>query len=193
MSTVVLHVTMSLDGFMAGPNVSVDQPMGEGGLRLHEWVFNTATSPIDAAVAHALRSTVGAVVLGRRTFDVGIGVWGDTPFPAPCYVVTHRADDPLRMQSGTFTFAVDGIDAAIRDARGAAGDRDVVIMGADIAQQALRYGHIDELHLQIAPVLLGSGRRLFEGTGPTPIEFERLSTQDSPYVTHLKYRVRHER
>jgi dihydrofolate reductase len=189
MARVLLDVTMSLDGFMAGPNVSVEHPMGEGGLRLHEWIFNTSTSEVDADIAREMSATTGAVVLGRRTFDVGINVWNDTPFPVPCFVLTH---DPLAERiekSGTFTFATDVRDAHAR-ATAAAGERDVRLMGAEVGQQFLAAGLVDEIRIQLAAVLLGAGRRLFDNLGDEHIELERLSTVESPYVTHLRFRVR---
>lgn len=189
MGNVILHVTMSLDGFMAGPNISTTQPMGEGGLRLHEWVFNTSTSDIDAQVVKELFATTGAVVLGRRTFDVGIEVWQDTPFPVPCFVLTHNPRQPLVMASGAFTFVDRGLNAALEQARAAAGDKQINLMGADIAQQFLQAGLLDEIHLQIAPVLMGRGRRLFEHLGSAAIELERLQVIESPYVTHMQFRV----
>ncbi|MFC4147932.1 dihydrofolate reductase family protein [Micromonospora mangrovi] len=189
MARVLLDVTMSLDGFMAGPRVSAAHPMGEGGLRLHEWIFNTATSEVDAEIAREMQATTGAVVLGRRTFDVGIGVWNDTPFPAPCFVLTH---DPLAERvekGGTFTFVTDVHDAHAR-ATAAAGERDVRLMGAEVAQQFLAAGLVDEIRVQLAPVLLGAGRRLFDNLGDAHIELDRLGTVESPYVTHLRFRVR---
>lgn len=190
MGNVILHVTMSLDGFMAGPNVSETQPMGEGGLRLHEWIFNTATSAIDAQVVKELFATTGAVVLGRRTFDVGVQVWQDTPFPVPSFVLTHNPRPPLVMKSGVFTFVDRGINAALDQARAVAGDKQINLMGADIAQQFLQAGLVDEIHIQVAPVLMGNGRRLFEHLGGEAIELERVKVIESHYVTHLQFRVR---
>lgn len=189
MARVLLDVTMSLDGFMAGPDVSVEHPMGKGGLRLHDWVFNTSSSEVDAAIAREMSETTGAVVLGRRTFDVGIDVWNDTPFAVPCFVLTH---DPLAERvekSGTFTFVTDVRDAHAR-ATAAAGDRAVRLMGAEVGQQFLAAGVVDEIRIQLAPVLLGAGRRLFDNLGAEHIELERVRTVESPYVTHLWFRVR---
>ncbi|MFE9446345.1 dihydrofolate reductase family protein [Streptomyces sp. NPDC006602] len=112
MSKVVLHVTMSLDGFMAGPDVSIEHPMGRGGLRLHDWILNTPTSDVDATVTQEISASTGAVVLGRRTFDVGVEVWQDTPFPVPCFVLTHNARSQRAMKSGTFTFITSGLKSA---------------------------------------------------------------------------------
>ncbi|MGI8329159.1 dihydrofolate reductase family protein [Actinomadura scrupuli] len=189
MTQVILHVTMSLDGFMAGPGISAEHPMGEGGLRLHEWVFNGSDNEADAGVTRELLATTGAVVLGRRTFDVGVGVWEDTPFPVPCFVLTHEVRDELVMKSGTFTFVTGGVDDALKRARAAAGEQKINLMGADVAQQFLRAGLLDEIHLQLAPVMLGTGRRLFEHLGTEHIELERTRVTESPYVTHLRFRV----
>ncbi|ETK34917.1 dihydrofolate reductase family protein [Microbispora sp. ATCC PTA-5024] len=189
MAKVVVHVTMSLDGFMAGPRVSAESPMGEGGLRLHEWVFNASDGGPDGEVMRELSAVTRAVVLGRRTFDVGVGVWEDTPFPAPSFVVTHERRPPMPMKSATFTFVDDGLASAIRQARAVAGEGTVVVMGADVTQQALRAGLVDEIDLQLAPVLLGDGLRLFDHLGPRRVELQRTRVIESPYVTHLRYRV----
>ncbi|MFJ5827880.1 dihydrofolate reductase family protein [Streptomyces sp. NPDC093089] len=193
MSKVVLNVTMSLDGFMAGPDISAEHPMGRGGLRLHEWIFDTSGSEVDAAVAREVSDSTGAVVLGRRTFDVGVEVWEDTPFPVPCFVLTHNARSQAVMKSGTFTFITGGVESALQQARAAAGGKDVTIMGADIAQQALRARLLDEINLQIAPVLMGDGRRLFDHLGKEHIELERSRILVSPHVTHMRFRVTHAR
>jgi len=188
MGKVLLDVTMSLDGFMAGPNVGVEHPMGEGGLRLHEWLFNTSKSDVDAEVQREMFATTGAVVLGRRTFDVGIGVWEDTPFPVSCFVLTHEPLEPRVEKGGTFTFVTD-VETAFQQATAAAGEKDVRLMGADISQQFLKAGLIDEIRIQLAPVLLVHGRRLFEHLGTEHIELERIGIVESPYVTHLRFRV----
>lgn len=198
MGSILLDVTMSLDGFITGPNVGVELPLGEGGERLHGWMatpnqggdwHQTAASEVDARVKQELFAKTGAVVMGRRSFDVGIGPWGDTPYPLPCFVVTHQAREDLVRQSGTFTFVTEGIQGALQRARAAAGERDVCLMGAEIAQQCLSAGLLDELHIHLAPVLIGDGRRLFDHLGTGPIELERTSVIQSPYVTHLRFRV----
>jgi dihydrofolate reductase len=193
MSKVVLNVTMSLDGFMAGPDISAEDPMGRGGLRLHEWIFDRSGSEADAAVTREVSDSTGAVVLGRRTFDVGVDVWEDTPFPVPCFVLTHNARSQMVMKSGTFTFITAGVETALQQAQTAAGGKDVTLMGADIAQQALRARLLDEINLQIAPVLMGDGRRLFDHLGREHIELERSRILASPHVTHLRFRVAHTR
>ncbi|HKT02461.1 MAG TPA: dihydrofolate reductase family protein [Rugosimonospora sp.] len=188
MGKVFVHVTMSLDGFVAGADPSPEQPMGAGGMRLHDWVFKASASDVDTEVIQELFGTTGAVILGRRTFDVGLGAWEDTPFPVPCFVLTHRGRDQLPMRSGTFTFVTDGIHSALRRAQAAARGRHINLMGADVTQQYLRAGLVDEVQLQLSPVLLGSGKRLFEHLG-TGLELERTGVAESPYVTHLRYRV----
>ncbi|AWS45345.1 deaminase [Streptosporangium sp. 'caverna'] len=189
MGKVILHVTMSLDGFMAGPDISVELPMGRGGPRLHDWIFNASSNNVDGGVIRELFATTGAVVLGRRTFDVSLGEWEDTPFPAPSFVLTHEVREELAMKSGTFTFVTDGVESALRLARAAAGEKNVIVMGADVSQQILRAGLLDEIHLQIAPVLIGEGRRLFDHLGTDHIELERTRVIESPHATHLEFRV----
>lgn len=189
MGKVALHFSISLDGFIAGPGISREAPMGEGGMRLHEWMFNEPKNAIDTEAVREIFASVGAVVLGKRTFDLGIGEWGDVPFPAPSFVVTHHARAPLAQKSGTFTFVDDGIESAILRARVAAGDKNVVVMGADVAQQALKAGLADELVLQLVPVLMNEGIRLFERLGTENIELELQRQTQSPNVMHLRYRV----
>jgi dihydrofolate reductase len=198
---ILLNMSMSLDGFIAGPGVDVDRPMGEGGERLHEWLFQDdsdravaadGNSPngVDAQVAREFSTATGAVVIGKRMFDVGVGLWGDTPFPVPSFVLTHEARERLVMKSAAFTFVTDGIGSAVRQAQAAAGDKDVLVMGgAGIAQECLRAGIVDEIQIQLVPVLLGAGTRLFDQLSPGHIELERTSLIESPHVTHLRFRV----
>lgn len=188
MGKVTLHFSMSLDGYVAGPGVGIDQPMGAGGEQLHDWLFAALRSEADLQVEKEIFASVGAVVIGRRTFDVGIGPWGDTPFPARCFVLTHRKRDPLPQKSGTFTFVGNGIEHALRLATEAAQGRDVVVMGADIAQQALKAGLVDELNLQLVPRLLSDGRRLFDGMDAPGSAFELVRALPSPHAMHLRYR-----
>ena len=190
MGKLLLSFTMSLDGFIAGPDVSVDEPMGRGGERLHEWIFNDSPERgADPEMAKEMFDVVGAVILGRRTFDVGLKPWGDTPFPVPCFVLTHRPREPLAMKSGTFTFVADGIVSALDQARAAAGGKDIIVMGANAAQQYLKAGLADTLVLQLAPVLLGAGTRLFDHLGADHIELTRTRLIGSPFVTHMKFDV----
>jgi len=187
MGKVLLDVSISLDGFVAGPNVSVDSPMSEGGERLHEWLFASG-SDVDAEVAREMHETTGAVVLGRRTFDVGVGVWEDTPFPVSCFVLTHDPLEERVEKSGTFSFVTD-VESAFQLAKAAAGEKDVRLMGAEVSQQFLEAGLVDETRIQLAPVLMGNGRRLFASLGTEHIELERTAVLESPHVTHLRFRV----
>jgi dihydrofolate reductase len=174
---------------MTGPNVSVSNPMGEGGLRLHEWILTDQPSDADARVSRDAASSVGAVIIGRRMFDVGVGVWDDTPFPVPTFVLTHEAREPLSMTSGTFTFVNDGIERALEQASAVAGDKHVRLMSGTVARQALDKGLVDEIHIQVAPILLGRGQRLFDCLQHGNVELEPVEVVASPRVTHLHYRV----
>ncbi|MBV1939167.1 dihydrofolate reductase family protein [Streptomyces sp. BV286] len=187
MSRVVLDVSMSLDGFTAGPNVGEKEPMGAGGEGLHEWMSGEGPDgAVDVAVREAVDARVGAVVIGRRTFDLGLGLWGGTPWPGvPSFVVTHRTREDLAGDNGG-TFAFDGLEAAARRAKEAAGDKDVLVLGADVARQLLGAGLIDEVSVHLVPLLLGQGTPLFAG------ERAELIPQGKPVtgsVTHLRYRV----
>jgi dihydrofolate reductase len=201
MGIVVLSMSVSLDGFSAGPDVTVERPMGEGGERLHEWLFNgdsdravaaggTSPTGVDTQIAQELFATTGAVVVGRRTFDVGVDLWADTPFPVPCFVLTHEPREQLVMKSAAFTFVTNGIESALGQAQAAASDKDILVMGgAHTAQQFIRAGLVDEVQIQLVPVLLGAGIRLFDHVGTHHIELERTILLGSPHVTHLRFRV----
>lgn len=192
MGKVVVSCSVSLDGFSAGPDISMEEPMGRGGERLHTWLFRDGMADsVDGEVVRAERAEVAAVVLGRRTFDLGLPHWGDTPWPAPSFVLTHEVRDPMPMSSAAFTFVNDGVASAVGQARAAAGGGTVLVMGcADVAQQAIRAGLVDELRLQVVPVLLGGGTRLLDNLGPEQVELELVESIESPVVTHLRYRVR---
>ncbi len=202
MGKVTVDITTSLDGFVAGPNDGPDLGLGEGGERLHEWVFDLASwrephglaggeTNVDSEVLdEAFRST-GAIVLGRRMFDNARG-WGENPpFHMPVFVLTHEARGPEAKEGGTtFTFVRDGIESALEQARRAAGEKNIGIAGgANTIQQYVRAGLVDEIQVHIAPLLLGGGIRLFEHLGAGPIELERVRVIDSAAVTHLKFRV----
>jgi dihydrofolate reductase len=211
MSSVTCHISVSLDGFVAGPNQSVDNPIGEGGMRLHEWVFETASwreqhgleggeRTADAEVADEVVQGVGAYIMGRKMFGGGDGQWDEAwtgwwgenpPFHAPVFVLTHHSRDPLPMRGGTtFTFVTNGIESALKQAQEAAGDKDVAIAGgASAAKQYLAAGILDELYLHIVPVILGAGERLLENVGDPVLEPVKVIA--SPAVTHVKYRVAH--
>jgi dihydrofolate reductase len=199
MSTVTCQISISLDGFVAGPNQSIDNPIGEGGMRLHEWVFATdGDRNADAEVIEEVFQGVGAYIMGRKMFGGGDGPWDETwtgwwgddpPYHTPVFVLTNHPRDPLEMQGGTtFNFVTDGIESALEQARAAAGDKDVVIAGgASAVQQYLAAGLLDELYLHVVPIVLGSGERLLEDVGDPTLE--PIKVVASPAVTHVKYRV----
>ena len=201
MSNVVLDMSMSLDGIGAGPNPSEEDRMGAGGERLHAWFpfydpeqESTAGVPAageaDARMVRELFAATGAVVLGKRTFDLGLEPWGGTPFPVPCFVLTHEARDDLVTATGTFAFVTDGVERAVHRAQAAAGDKDVLVMGGPTAaRQAVRAGLVDEIRLHLVPVLFGAGTRLFDDLGTKHIELEPTEVVASPAATHLRFRV----
>ena len=188
MATVVLYFTMSLDGFVAGPRISRQDPMGVGGEALHGWLFG-GKQPGDEPAISRQHGNSGAVVLGRRTFDLGLEHWGDVPYPAPSFVVTHRAHEPLVQKSGTFSFVTDGVAAAVERARAVAGDREVKVMGAEVARQVLALGLADRIELQLSPVLLHDGARLFEGLEAANLTLTLRSPVAATSVAHLTYDV----
>jgi dihydrofolate reductase len=193
-------MSISLDGFVAGPDQGPDNPVGAGGLRLHEWHWHAGEPghEQDVAARDEMLSPKGAYVMGRNMFgpirgewDAGWrGWWGDEPpYHAPVFVLTHYPHEPIEMQGGTtFYFVTEGFAAALKQAQAAAGDRDVDIAGgASTVRQAFAAGAIDELMLDVVPVLLGHGERLFDGVadpGLTPVEVSH-----SPFATHIRYRV----
>ena len=211
MSKLRFQISMSLDGFVAGPNQSVENPLGEGGMQLHEWVFGLEVwrkshglaggevNPSSPVIAEALQN-IGATVMGRNMFG-GTGAWAehpwngwwgdDPPFRHPVFVVTHHPRDPLTMEAGTtFTFVTDGVESALSQARVVAGGKDVNLGGgANVAQQYLAAGLIDELHVHVVPVILGSGARLFENLEGSELRLEATRVVEAPGVTHLSYRV----
>jgi dihydrofolate reductase len=211
MGKVRFQIAMSLDGYVAGPDQSIETPLGVGGEDLHDWIValevwrkehgmrggevNASTPVIEEAV-----SNVGAYLMGRNMFGGGPGPWrqdspwkgwwGDSPpYHTPVFVLTHHPREPLEMEGGTtFSFVTDGIDSAFEQATKAAGDRDVVIAGgANVMQQYLAAGLVDEFELHIVPLLLGGGARLLENVGD--LRVEQVRTVEAPSVAHLKYRV----
>jgi dihydrofolate reductase len=196
MSKVICDLTVSADGFAAGPNQSHDNPFGERGAdRLHRWMFEEADA--NAAEIEAV-TAAGAHVMGRNMFGPGRGAWDeqwrgwwgeDPPFHAPVFVLTHHPRKPLVMQGGTtYTFVTDGIESALAQARATAGDEDVAIAGgAATVNQFLAAGAIDELRVHVAPMVLGAGERLFDGVGD--IGLELVETRGTGLVSHLRYRV----
>jgi dihydrofolate reductase len=197
MGNVTCDITISIDGYVAGPNQSLAEPLGERGERLHRWMFEDPDA--NAATIDAITSA-GAYVMGRNMFGPGrgdwdeawTGWWGDEPpYHAPVFVLTHHPRAALPMQGGTtFHFITDGIESALVQAREAAGDADVAIAGgAATVNQYLAAGLIDELRLHVAPMLLAAGERLFDGVGE--LDLEPLQTDGTELVTHLTYRVGH--
>jgi dihydrofolate reductase len=197
MTKVLAGITTSVDGYIAGPNDGPGKGLGEGGERLHYWVFGGPWSydaeprgePTgdDAAWLAEATSGVGAVVGGRWTYEAA-GHWGgDNPWGLPFFIVTHRSDE--QPQSGAFTF-VSGVPEAVEQAKKAAGGQDVHIMGgADVIRQALEAGLVDELSIIIAPVVLGGGKRLFEGFTKS-LKLEHVGVRQSQYATFIDYRVK---
>jgi dihydrofolate reductase len=181
MGKLVLVFSMSLDGFVAGADIGMDNPMGNGGEQLHHWM--ASGDPVDVEAVRAQLARPGAVVLGRTTYDLGRRHWDGTPYPVPSFVLTHRdaAPDP------GFAFVRSGIEDALAAAREAAGSRDIVVMGAQAARQYLAAGLADELALQIVPVLLGSGARLFDRDVPQ-MQLTMLEARPSASVIHAIYR-----
>ena len=200
MTRTTCHMSISMDGFVAGPAQGRDDPAGVGGLRLHEWHWN-ADDPGhqgDARMRDELLARRGACVMGRNMFGPVRGTWDEDwrgwwgeepPYHAPVFVLTHHPHPPIELQGGTtFHFVTEGFDAALQQARAAAGDADVDIAGgASTVRQALAAGAVDELFLDVVPVLLGSGERLFDGV-PDP-GFEPTEVVHSTRATHIRYRV----
>jgi len=212
MPQVRFKISMSLDGFVAGPRQSVQDPLGVGGTRLHEWVIplaafrsllgiagegvvNESNAVVEASIAN-----LGATVMGRNMFGGHPGKWNDAnpwlgwwgsnpPFHHPVFVVTHHPRAPLTLEGGTtFTFVTDGIESALAQARRAAGAKDVSLAGgAHVAREFLKAGLVDEMEINLVPTLLGSGERLFDGTGEDLHGLELVRTVAMPNVTHLKF------
>jgi dihydrofolate reductase len=200
MSGVYAQISMSLDGFVAGPNDRPGNGLGDGGERVHDWVVATAAwrrqhgleggeDNEESKLVERDLGRDGALIMGRRMFDNGEEPWGpEPPFRKPVFVVTSREREPLVKGETTFTFVTDGIEAALEQARAAAGDKDVhVAGGADIIQQYLGAGLLDELELHVVPLLLGGGVRLLDGV--TGVSLEPTRVVSSPVVAHLRYRV----
>lgn len=190
MGKVTANVSMSLDGFIAGPNVSVENPMGDYGERLHEWMFPPKGNHEE--IATDMFKNVGAVIMGRQMFNAGEGPWGgNPPFHMPVFVLTHAPKEKVVKEGGTtFIFVTDGIESALRQAKAVAGDKDILVAGgADADQQYLKAGLLDEMQIHLIPILLGKGTRLFNDLSAGPIELETTRVIESPGVTHLQFRI----
>jgi len=209
---VVFDVSVSVDGFLAGPDASLELPLGRDGEALHEWAFASrrwreqhglegGEDGVASELVDEHLRAVGATVMGRRMFSGGEGAWEDDPnacgwwgdeppFHHAVFVLTHHSRAPLVLEGTTFTFVTDGIESALEQARAAAGERDVAIAGgANVIQQYLRAGSVDEFQLHVAPVLLGGGVPLFEHPLDAPVRVERIRVVDSPAAAHVRYRV----
>jgi dihydrofolate reductase len=212
MGKLFFDISMSLDGFIAGPNPTLELPLGEGGEELHEWVVRLAswreahgleggdTGADDDLMKESI-GRAGAFVMGRRMFSNGAGSWeddpkadgwwgDDPPFRVPVFILTHHPREPVEKQGGTtFNFVTDGMESALEQARSAAGDKDVQVAGgASVVQQYLNAGLLDEFQVHVVPIILGSGVRLFDDLGSRP-DVVLTRVVDSPEVTHLSYRV----
>jgi dihydrofolate reductase len=211
MSKVKAHISVSIDGYVAGPNQSDENPLGEGGEHLHDWVVELKAwrerhgkeggeENASTAVVEEEMADVGAEIMGRGMFgppdggpwgdDSWQGWWGeDPPFHMPVFVITHHDREPLTLSDTTFTFVTDGIESALEQAKEAAAEKDVFIAGgAEIINEYLAAGVVDELELHVVPILLGSGSRLLDGVGPD-LKLEQLRAVEAPGVAHLTYRV----
>jgi dihydrofolate reductase len=202
MGKVIFANSVSLDGFVAGPNDGPDNGLGDGGQALFAWYNNGDTEmplpgtdmqfKVSRASAEMLQEEwgkVGAMVAGRRMFDIA-GAWGGhPPGGGPCFIMTHNPPKEWLHDGSPFTFVTDGIESAVRQAKQAAGDKNVGISSASIMQQCLKAGLLDEIQLDLAPVLLGGGVRLFENLGAMPVNLEIMRVVEGLGVTHLKYRV----
>jgi dihydrofolate reductase len=211
MSGLTLDISMSLDGFIAGPNATLAEPLGHGGEQLHEWIVRLASwrrqhgleggeTTADDELTQEIFGSIGAHIMGRRMFSGGAGPWehdpnvdgwwGDEPpFHHAVFILTHHRREPVRKEGGTtFTFVTEGIEAALEQAKDAAGELDVGIAGgAETAQQYLRAGLVDTMHIHVAPVLLGGGTRLFDDAGGEPIKLEPVRALQGDGVVHLTF------
>ena len=205
------EISISLDGYVAGPNQSEEHPLGEGGEQLHDWVIKLAAwreshgyegGEVNASspLLEESQQGVGAVIMGRNMFGGGPGPWSEDPwqgwwgeeppFRMPVFVITHHEREPLKLGETTFTFVTDGIESALEQAREAAGDQDIAIGGgAEAGRQYLAAGLIDQMQLNVVPILLGDGARLFEDGAGTGLDLEPALVVDTSEVTHLRYRI----
>ena len=213
MPRLMLEISTSLDGFVAGPSPTLEEPLGKSGELLHEWIFGLAswraphgleggeTGPDDEIIAESLAAQ-GAVIMGRRMFSGGEGPWADDPnadswfgddppFHVPVFILTHHARESEVKQGGTsYTFVTDGIESALEQAKAAAGDKDVLLAGgASVAQQYLKAGLLDQVQIHVVPVLLGGGTHLFGMLGLDPRRVEVTRVVASPSVTHIRFEV----
>jgi dihydrofolate reductase len=187
MALVISDMSMSLDGFVTGPNDSRENPFGDGAGTLHDWLLQDPTEEDRALLAEAVAGT-GTIVMGRRSFDKCVEMWGaDGPLAgAPCFVVTHH--EPAETHPPAYRFVTDGVASAIEQAKAAAGDKAVGLHGATVLQQCLPLGLVDEIHVHVVPLLIGGGTRLFD-TLESAVTLERTGAVVTPGATHLRFRV----
>jgi dihydrofolate reductase len=202
MGKVLTELSMSLDGFVAGPNDGPERSLGDGGERLFQWYSSGDTAfplpgtdmvfKVSRASAELLREEwgmLGAMVAGRRMFDIANAWGGNPPGGGPCFVVTHTVPQSWVKEGSPFTFVTDGVESAIRQAKKAAGDKNVAVSSANIMQQCIKAGLLDEIQIDLVPILLGDGVRLFDHLGAAPIELKSIRVIAAPGVTHLKFRI----
>ena len=202
MGKVATGLSMSLDGFIAGPNDGPERPLGDGGERLFAWYSSGDTeyrlpgtemvfevSPQSAELLREAHAKMGAFVTGRRTFDIANGWGGSPPLGVPTFVLTHTVPQQWVHEGSPFTFVTEGLQSAVEQARAVAGDKDVAVGAASIVQQCIRAGLLEEIHVDLVAVLLKGGIRLFEYLGTTPIELESTRVIEAPGLTHLGFRV----
>ncbi len=203
MGKVAMELSVSLDGFITGPNDGPENGLGDGGERLFAW-FEAGDTPfqfqesdptmhVSAASAAIMREDLpnyGALVTGRRTFDIAHAWGGNPPLGLPTFVLTHGNFPPEWTQPGSpFTFVTDGLASAIEQAKAVAGEKNISVTAASLVQQAISLGLLDEININLVPVLLGSGRRLFDNLGDAPFDLQQVRVVETPSVTHLRYRV----
>ncbi len=203
MGKVAMDLSMSLDGFITGPNDGPEHGLGEGGERLFAWYgagdtpfqFQETDPPmmVSAASAAIMREdlpTYGALVTGQRTFDITDGWGGNPPLGLPTFVVTHGDIPQKWVKPGSpYIFVTDGLASAIEQAKAVAGEKNVSVSAASLVQQAISLGLLDEININLVPVLLGAGRRLFDNLDNAPVELEQVRVVETPHVTHLRYRL----
>jgi dihydrofolate reductase len=200
MGKVILDISMSLDGFITGPNDNGKQPLGEGGMAIQNWLFSGdqpsryndffRLSGTNREVFDSPIPNTGAMIVGRRTFDIVNGWEGSHPIQGvPIFVVTHKPPVSYKEENTKFTFVTDGIESAVKQAKEAANGKNISIGTASIAGQCIRAGMLDEMYLHVSPILIGNGIRLFDHIGAEQIKLESQQVTDGTEVTHLKYRV----
>ena len=190
MSKVIINITMSLDGFVTGLNDGIGNGLGDGGMILHEWAREGRTEA-DLQLLQDPENSIGCTILGRRTFDIAEQAWGNSPpFEGEdVFVLTHRPHETIVRGSTKFIFVTDAIEDVLDRARRSTPDKDIHLMGANISQQYLKAGLVDEMEIHVANVLLGAGRPLFAHIGDKHIKLERIRVIATPSATHLRYRV----